>query len=74
MTHSFLSQKRIIGVALIILGFLALLVSFFVGHAAAWIARMIALMAVTGGVQWVPFIERWLEMGPYRRSLVGSHV
>ncbi len=74
MSESLKQWQPRIGVGLIIAGLLCLSGSFMLGGAPAWIARMIAVMGLAAGLQWLPRLEQWLSSRVYERLLIATSI
>ena len=70
---AFLQQRRwLVGILLVIGGLMTLVASFWLPLSWAWIARMAALVAVAGGLQWQPTVEGWLGRNVYPRLAIAT--
>jgi hypothetical protein len=74
MLESLKQWQPRIGGGLIILGMLFLSGSFMIGGSSAWIARMIAVVVLASGLQWLPRLEQWLSSRVYERLLIATSI
>ncbi len=74
MSQSLKQWQSRIGVGLIIFSTLFFSASFMLGGSAAWLARMIAVVGLASGLQWLPRLEQWLSSRVYERLLIATSI
>ncbi len=72
MLTTVIAQRAKIGLALAVLGAALFFLTFFGSGAGVWLMRMLALIMVAGGTQWLPKAERWLHQHAKERVLIAT--